>query len=1330
MADTDSGPWNDYAAPAAASNDGPWNDFTPPKVSTVEDVGKGAVTGAAKGAGNLVAATVAPEAAGIYNGVKYGAPAAEKYLGYVDKHIGEGVDAAGRALTGQPQLSDAERTQEQKEISDAEDQMWKEHPVMSAINDPIGALSRAAQKLPSAGDLVEKGAAAIGHPLPQPQTEAGKAAEQALEYAGLGGKSNLGTAAAASAGMTGAQEAAKKAGLGQEGQDWAALAGGAGAGKMASSPMGETPMSANEDQAASAIFGKNASAKNPEGLGSEDLRKMAKPGYDYVQNAGANLSPDFVNEAVKNFRDNINESERVTRAFGETAPQRVVNGIEQEYAGTPMSLVDATDIVKRLNREINTQVDTKSGKLSPDGQQLYAMKADFVDQLMGAADKGQVTGDPNALPAWRTSTDLWARAMRSGEIERIIDRSSQMDNPDTSLRLGLRNLYNNKKLFNRYTPEEQEYIQKASATGVGGELLRAAGSRLATQGLLAMGNIPAAVGNVVMSKGWRNIAFNARRGQAQKIIDQIVDGAQAYKPPEMGQGRTPIAGLLTDQSQNFQVDRDGVAVQSPRVAPFEFGSEEGMPYQSGERDQVRAQNGAYQNMPMTKPIAQKAFNNAMGNDPEAAQAQQTLQNIATTGSAQPPKALPAPQQGNEMISGPQGIRPSTQSEDWANAQQRQQNANMGLTPDVRAAQQQNARPSINANLSAATGSIPVLENLVKAANNGDAGAHQMLNKVAQDSLERLVGGIPSARVDVTPGSGLYGGSLEPSLGARVLFNEEDRPAVLAALAKFADNFNQEQIHVRNQLPEGTEPGQQFDDGSFATPVHRLNLKTPMSRAQIEKIADEAGLAGFTANPKALETYYVGDPNDAAAIKQFEDGVEKAQKLIGPSLGSHSRSVEQLWSYGSEAQPYTGISGNFRAPQETTTDIPRLIGERNTGAPVKPAQQQNITGAQKARQQAIARTYDQLPVDDLKNPLVEKAYSELADEVKKQFQSLPIKVDVWNGNGEPYSNSAAMRNDVANNNHLWIYKTTPETFGPPGHDFADHPLLKDSGLKSQNGEPLLVNDLLRAVHDYFAHNISPTDFGPKGEEAAWKNHMASTKSPWARWALTSETRGQNSWVNFNPQGEGKSLTERPFAVQKAALLPINYTMTGDGALDAPMKDLAQGLTSKQKRGSEPPKRASGGRIDPTEAQKHAGNYQKEHIAVHGLPISIETPAGAHRSGKSADGKWKVKMPCDYGYFKGTKGADGDHVDCFVGPHKKSANVYVINQIDHKTGKFDEHKVMLGFASEKQAKSYYERSFSDGHGAKRMKNITQISIGQLKHWLRNGNMKQPFKGVKHG
>lgn len=110
------------------------------------------------------------------------------------------------------------------------------------------------------------------------------------------------------------------------------------------------------------------------------------------------------------------------------------------------------------------------------------------------------------------------------------------------------------------------------------------------------------------------------------------------------------------------------------------------------------------------------------------------------------------------------------------------------------------------------------------------------------------------------------------------------------------------------------------------------------------------------------------------------------------------------------------------------------------------------------------------------------------------------------------------------------------------DAIANPLLQDTGLQwpNQNGEmrPVLANDLFRAVHDAFGHGLEGAGFRARGEENAWQAHARLFTGP-AVGAITTETRGQNSWLNYGPYGEqnqNAAVEDTVFAEQKTGLMP--------------------------------------------------------------------------------------------------------------------------------------------------------------------------------------------------
>ena len=144
--------------------------------------------------------------------------------------------------------------------------------------------------------------------------------------------------------------------------------------------------------------------------------------------------------------------------------------------------------------------------------------------------------------------------------------------------------------------------------------------------------------------------------------------------------------------------------------------------------------------------------------------------------------------------------------------------------------------------------------------------------------------------------------------------------------------------------------------------------------------------------------------------------------------------------------------------------------------------------------------------------------------------------------------------------------------------------------------------------------------------------------------------------------------------------------------------------------------------PTEAQKSVGNYPKIPMKINGMNISIENPSGSYHEGTSEDGKkWKTKMYHDYGYVRGTEARDGDQVDVFLSTTaKRATEVHIIDQVYN--GKFDEHKCMIGFKTQKDAKKAYLKNY--GSGWQGCGAITTVSMEEFKKWIKSPDVKKPY------
>jgi len=198
---------------------------------------------------------------------------------------------------------------------------------------------------------------------------------------------------------------------------------------------------------------------------------------------------------------------------------------------------------------------------------------------------------------------------------------------------------------------------------------------------------------------------------------------------------------------------------------------------------------------------------------------------------------------------------------------------------------------------------------------------------------------------------------------------------------------------------------------------------------------------------------------------------------------------------------------------------------------------------------IADAYAEMKHDP-QDPKVAEAYQNMIEQTLAQYKALVADgyefyfIDASTAEGKAYASSpfnAIL--ELRNDKRMGVFATddgfgTGEAFDP-----TDNPMLAETGFEwtmGPDGAPqtAYANDVFRAVHDAFGHGLEFAGFRARGEENAWQAHVRMfTGSAVA--AVTTETRGQNSWLNYGPYGvanQTASVADTVFADQKTGLMP--------------------------------------------------------------------------------------------------------------------------------------------------------------------------------------------------
>jgi hypothetical protein len=436
-----------------------------------------------------------------------------------------------------------------------------------------------------------------------------------------------------------------------------------------------------------------------------------------------------------------------------------------------------------------------------------------------------------------------------------------------------------------------------------------------------------------------------------------------------------------------------------------------------------------------------------------------------------------------------------------------------------------------------------LPGYVNAKNVGDSGANGLYGLYAEAyrSLAKDLGILPRELQSITWEAvrGLFPDTFKkPNNTARVdeIWNsvkagQLDVNTARQTIEAFAGGVNE---------PTWLRSG---GEGTVAARASSYEGELARSRVHGRGAADGLGTSGRNAG--GVEETTAGQGIQGAGVR-FSRGVN-----YGPAEQSRLPSRDRRdgrYSSGNLA-PLAG------APQVKGASGPdaRLVAvaeqyARDNGIDLR--RQAKYVKVDPARAERIADAYEAMshaPND----PKVRAAYNELIRQTVAQYRALEKAgykfwfIDLSTPEGQDYSSTPwnAMR-DIRANQSMGVFPTedgfgTKDDFSPDAN-----PLLADTGIRWPWGSPngplrtVYANDLFRAVHDAFGHGIEGSGFRADGEENAWQAHVRLFTGD-AVGAITTETRGQNSWLNYGPFGENNrtaKVEDTVFADQKTGLMP--------------------------------------------------------------------------------------------------------------------------------------------------------------------------------------------------
>lgn len=276
---------------------------------------------------------------------------------------------------------------------------------------------------------------------------------------------------------------------------------------------------------------------------ASELRAASKPYFDKFTQSGAVYSPKLTDEIA-----NLAQAAKSNGIAGSTkSADDSLNQALDFYASLKGKTLSPADIQK-LDQSFADDIArfNRAGEYNF-GRILNNLKYEFRNRAFNQQNApNYVIGSPNAVKDLVEGNRLWSQSYKAGDIEKILQKSQGTENPQTSIRTGLKNLLANDNKMARYGDAEKEVLREALKRGVTGGSVKLFGGRLinslagAGAGFSSAGPLGAVGGAVAGKAAGGVMADVAGSIQANRLRGALGQIQQGVKPAIKNKAITPM----------------------------------------------------------------------------------------------------------------------------------------------------------------------------------------------------------------------------------------------------------------------------------------------------------------------------------------------------------------------------------------------------------------------------------------------------------------------------------------------------------------------------------------------------------------------------------------------------------------------------------------------------------------------------------------------------------------------------------------------------------------------------------------------------------------------
>jgi hypothetical protein len=284
------------------------------------------------------------------------------------------------------------------------------------------------------------------------------------------------------------------------------------------------------------------------GLAS-DAFDVARAHYDLADHYGGRVSAKANDAFLDNKIAGIRTQTPEARRFDPTdAVDASIGDLNNALRGQELSLRGTQEIDKKIGDRI--EVALRAGK-NDEASRLLQMQHALRDHVESVG-QGETVGGPAGFAALKDARKAWSIAVRMQDVERMIAKAQDTQNPQVTLRNAINRYANDEKTSRGWSKEDLDLLKASAKTSDGMEILRGMASRLGPIGGYAMGGPIGGLAGLATETVIANRARDALGGIYRKRLEGVnrqlsthLPGTPGYEagPPAPRSGVLPTVGL-------------------------------------------------------------------------------------------------------------------------------------------------------------------------------------------------------------------------------------------------------------------------------------------------------------------------------------------------------------------------------------------------------------------------------------------------------------------------------------------------------------------------------------------------------------------------------------------------------------------------------------------------------------------------------------------------------------------------------------------------------------------------------------------------------------------